>query len=359
MATAGMQNPSWFLYGPGSAKIMDRPTPTLKNANEVVLRVKYVGVCGSDVHFWKEGGFQRKVSDEKPIVMGHEASGTIEAVGSAVTNVKVGDNVAIEPGVPCRCCSACKRGEYNLCVAMRFFADPPDSHGALTKYLVMPEDFVYKVPDEVSLQEAVLVEPTAVAVHAARLAEIKYGQDVVVTGCGTIGLLCAAVAKAFGARRVILADIIQAKLDFAHTFLDCQTFLVEPGTPSEDVAAKLLETVGITGGVDAVIEASGAQSSIQTGIFLLKSGGSYVQAGLGKAKPEVPMLVLSEKELRVRGCFRYASGDYELALSLIAEGKVKPKAMLSSVTPFGTATLAWDKTARGEGVKNIIEGVRD
>ncbi|UQC81530.1 uncharacterized protein CLUP02_07016 [Colletotrichum lupini] len=166
------------------------------------------------VHFWKEGGFQRKVSDEKPIVMGHEASGTIEAVGSAVTNVKVGDNVAIEPGVPCRCCSACKRGEYNLCVAMRFFADPPDSHGALTKYLVMPEDFVYKVPDEVSLQEAVLVEPTAVAVHAARLAEIKYGQDVVVTGCGTIGLLCAAVAKAFGARRVILADIIQAKLDF-------------------------------------------------------------------------------------------------------------------------------------------------
>ncbi|KXH45983.1 hypothetical protein CNYM01_10251 [Colletotrichum nymphaeae SA-01] len=358
MATAGMQNPSWFLYGPGSAKIVDRPTPALNNEKSLVLRVKYVGVCGSDVHFWKEGGFQRKVSDEKPIVMGHEASGTIEAVGSAVTNVKVGDNVAIEPGVPCRRCSACKGGEYNLCVSMRFFADPPDSHGALTKYLVMPEDFVYKVPDEVSLQEAVLVEPTAVAVHAARLAEIKYGQDVVVTGCGTIGLLCAAVAKAFGARRVILVDIIQAKLDFAHTFLDCQTFLIEPGTTSEDVATKLLETMGITG-VDAVIEASGAQSSIQTGIFLLKSGGSYVQAGLGKAKPEVPMLVLSEKELRVRGCFRYASGDYELALSLIAEGKVKPKAMLSSVTPFETATLAWDKTARGEGVKNIIEGVRD
>ncbi|KAK7439223.1 hypothetical protein CaCOL14_001721 [Colletotrichum acutatum] len=354
MATAGMQNPSWFLYGPGSAKIVDRPTPILKNEDQVIIRVHYVGV-----HFWKEGGFQRKVSNEKPIVMGHEASGTIDAVGPAVTNVKVGDNVAIEPGVPCRRCPACKRGEYNLCVSMRFFADPPDSHGALTKYLIMPEDFVYKVPDEVSLQEAVLVEPTAVAVHAARLAEIKYGQDVVVTGCGTIGLLCAAVAKAFGARRVILVDIIQAKLDFANTFLDCQTFLVEPGTTGEDVAAKLLGTMGIADGVDAVIEASGAQSSIQTGIFLLKSGGSYVQAGLGKAKPEVPMLALSEKELRVRGCFRYAAGDYELALSLIADGKVKPKAMLSSVTPFETATLAWDKTARGEGVKNIIEGVRD
>ncbi|KAK1635649.1 sorbitol dehydrogenase [Colletotrichum phormii] len=354
-----MQNPSWFLYGPGSAKIVDRPTPTLKNEHDVVVRIRYVGVCGSDVHFWKEGGFQRKVSDEKPIVMGHEASGTIDAVGSGVTSIKVGDSVAIEPGFPCRRCKNCKDGHYNLCKRIAFAAAPPDSHGALTKYFVVPEDFVYKVPDEVSLQEAVLVEPTSVAVHATRLAEIKYGQDVVVTGCGTIGLLCAAVAKAFGARRVILVDIIQAKLDFAHTFLDCQTFLIEPGTTSEDVAAKLLEAAGIADGVDAVIEASGAQSSIQTGIFLLKAGGSYVQAGLGKAKPEVPMLVLSEKELRVRGCFRYGSGDYDLALSLIAEGKVKPKAMLSSVTPFETATLAWDKTAKGEGVKNLIEGVKD
>ncbi|OHE98592.1 hypothetical protein CORC01_06043 [Colletotrichum orchidophilum] len=359
MTTAGMQNPSWLLYGPGSAKIVDRPAPTLENEHDVIVRIRYVGVCGSDVHFWKEGGFQRKVSNEKPIVMGHEASGTIDAIGSGVTSVKVGDNVAIEPGFPCRRCKNCKDGVYNLCSDMRFAAAPPDSHGALTKYFVVPEDFVYKVPDEVSLQEAVVVEPTAVAVHATRLAEIKYGQDVVVTGCGTIGLLCAAVAKAFGARRVILVDIVQQKLDFAHTFLDCQTFLVEPGTTSEEVATKLLDTVGIAGGVDVVIEASGAQSSIQTGIFLLKSGGSYVQAGLGKAKPEVPMLVLSEKELRVRGCFRYASGDYELALSLIAEGRVKPKALLSSVTPFETATLAWDKTARGEGVKNLIEGVRE
>ncbi|KXH53544.1 hypothetical protein CSAL01_12606 [Colletotrichum salicis] len=301
-----MQNPSWFLYGPGSAKIVDRPTPTPKNELDVVVWIRYFGVCGSDVHFWKEGGFQRKASDEKPIVMGHEASGTIDAVESGVTSVKTADIRFVS-------------GWYS-------WPTPPDSHGALTKYFIVPEDFVYKVPDEVSLQEAVLVEPTSVAVQATRLAEINYGQDVVVTGCGTIGLLCAAVAKAFGARRVIFGRYYtgQARL-CAHL----------PRLRREH------------------------KSTIQTGIFLLKAGGSYVQAGLGKAKPEVPMLVLSEKELRVRGCFRYGSGDYELALSLIAEGKVKPKAMLSSVTPFETAILAWDKTARGEGVKNLIEGVKD
>lgn len=291
--------------------------------------------------------------------MGHEASGTIDAVGTDVTSVTVGDRVAIEPGFPCRRCKSCKDGVYNLCPGMKFAAAPPDTHGTLAKYFAVPEDFVYKIPDEISLQEAVLVEPTAVAVHSARLAEIKYGQDVVVTGCGTIGLLCAAVAKAFGARRVILVDILENKLEFAKTFVECETFLADVESASEDTAASLLESFGITGGVDAVIEASGAQSSIQTGIYVLKGGGSYVQAGLGKAKPEVPMLALSEKELKVRGCFRYASGDYEMALSLIAEGRVKPKALLSSVTPFENAPAAWEKTAKGEGIKNLIEGLRD
>ncbi|KAF9874314.1 alcohol dehydrogenase GroES-like domain-containing protein [Colletotrichum karsti] len=359
MATAEMQNPSWLLYGPKSAKLQDRPIPTISDDHEVIVRIKYVGVCGSDVHFWQEGGFMRKVSDEKPLVMGHEAAGIIDSIGTGVTSVKVGDRVAIEPGFPCRRCKNCKDGVYNLCPRMQFAADPPDNHGALAKYFVVPEDFVYRVPDEVSLEEAVLVEPTAVAVHSARLAGISFGQDVVVTGSGTIGLLSGAVAKAFGARRVILVDILEKKLEFARSFVECETFLADTKTDSEDIAAQILKKFGLTEGVDAVIEASGAQSSIQTGIYLLKRGGSYVQAGLGKARPEVPMLALSEKELKVRGCFRYGSGDYELALSLISQGRINTKALLSSVTSFENATAAWDKTANGEGIKNLIEGVKD
>ncbi|KAK1845816.1 xylitol dehydrogenase [Colletotrichum chrysophilum] len=358
-STSGMQNPSWFLYGPGSAKLEDRPVPEIKNDHDVMVQIKYVGVCGSDVHFWQEGGFMRKVSTLNPLVMGHEASGTIFSAGPGVTSVRVGDKVAIEPGFPCRRCKNCKDGVYNLCPRMAFAADPPENHGALTKYFVVPEDFVYKVPKEVSLQEAVLVEPTAVAVHSARLAEIRYGQDVVVTGSGTIGLLSAAVAKAFGAKRVVLVDILERKLEFARSFVECETFLADVKTDSEETASQLLKRFDMNEGVDAVIEASGAQSSIQTGIYLLKRGGSYVQAGLGKARPEVPMLALSEKELKVRGCFRYGSGDYETALSLIAQGRINTKALLSSITPFENATAAWDKTANGEGIKNLIEGVKD
>lgn len=290
--------------------------------------------------------------------MGHEASGTIFSAGPGVTSVRVGDKVAIEPGFPCRRCKNCKDGVYNLCPRMAFAADPPDNHGALTKYFVVPEDFVYKAPEEVSLQEAVLVEPTAVAVHSARLAEIRYGQDVVVTGSGTIGLLSAAVSKAFGAKRVVLVDILERKLEFARSFVECETFLADVKTDSEETASQLLKKFNMNDGVDAVIEASGAQSSIQTGIYLLKRGGSYVQAGLGKARPEVPMLALSEKELKVRGCFRYGSGDYETALALIAQGRINTRALISSITPFENATAAWDKTANGEGIKNLIEGVK-
>jgi len=300
-----------------------------------------------------------KVDAEHPLVVGHEASGVIAAIGSAVESVSVGDKVAIEPGFPCRRCTFCKNGSYNLCSNMKFAAAPPDTHGCLNKFWVAPEDFVYKISEEVNLQEAIVVEPTAVAVHAARLAKIKYGQDVVIMGSGTVGLLCGAVAKAFGAKRVILVDIMEKKLEFARNFVECETFLTNIRTTGEENAAQILERFNISGGVDAVIEASGAELSVQTGMMALKLGGSYVQTGIGKPKIEVPILVLSEKELRVRGCFRYGPGDYDIALDLISQGHVKPKALLSSVTPFEEAISAWEKTGRGEGIKNLIEGVRD
>lgn len=292
-------------------------------------------------------------------MVGHEASGVVDSVGPAVTSVKVGDKVAIEPGTPCRRCQFCKDGLYNLCAEMKFAAAPPDVHGCLTKFFVAPEDFVYVVPDKISLQEAVVVEPTAVAVHAARLADIKYGQDVVVMGSGTVGLLCGAVAKAFGARRVILVDVVQEKLEFAKTFLDCETYLTDPSIAGEDSASGIRETLGLPEGVHAVIEASGAETSVQTGVFVLMMGGSYVQTGIGRPFMNVPMLALSEKELRVRGCFRYGSGDYRMALSLMAQGTVRPKMLLSSLTPFHDAISAWERTGRGEGIKNLIEGPLD
>jgi D-xylulose reductase len=301
--------------------------------------------------------------------MGHEASGTIHSIGPAVTLVKPGDRVAIEPGIPCRFCKACKNGTYNLCRKMKFAAapGPPDTPGTLSKYFRIAEDFVYRIPESIGLQEAVLVEPLSVAVHAVKLVDVKPGETVVVMGSGTIGLLCAAVARQFGAHRIILVDILDTKLEFAKEFLGCETFQPLVQQTAEENAARLLdklglqeECVGMFGGrVDTVIEASGAASSIETGIHILRPGGKYVQVGVGQARIEFPIVALSMKEIVFRGCFRYGAGDYELAVELMSKRLVDVRPLISSITRFHEATEAWEKTARGEGIKNLIEGVQE
>ena len=197
-----------LLYGPGKAQFEHRDVPTLSDPYDILVRIAYVGVCGSDVnsnnhlfptkgrvlishqaHFWKHGGVVRMVSEEQPLVMGHEASGIVHSVGPAVTKVVPGDRVAIEPGFSCRRCKQCKAGRYNICPEMSFAADPPDNHGTLARLFRTPEDFVYQIPESLSLEESVLLEPLSVAVHGARLAGITPGHTVLVQGSGTIGLL--------------------------------------------------------------------------------------------------------------------------------------------------------------------------
>ncbi|KAF2853609.1 GroES-like protein [Plenodomus tracheiphilus IPT5] len=364
-----MQNASIVLYGAHHAEMKDKPIPELNDPNDVLVRIAYIGVCGSDVHFWNHGGIGKMIDPERGIVMGHEASGRIHALGSAVQNLNVGDRVAIEPGVPCRLCKMCKAGTYNLCRLVRFAAapGPPDTDGTLTKYFRIASDFVYKIPESLSLEEAVLVEPLAVAVHAVRLGDVRPGETIVVMGSGPIGILCAAVAKQFGAHLVIVVDIVAQKLDFVARYLDCETYKPEHTDTPEESAARLLshfslEESGIDtfgGRVDTVVEASGAASSIETGIHILRPGGRLVQTGLGKQKIEFPIMAMSQKELLVRGCFRYGAGDYELAIGLLEKGLVDVKPLISSVTPFESATEAWERTASGVGVKNLIRGVQD
>ncbi|KAA8612542.1 Tdh Threonine dehydrogenase [Pyrenophora tritici-repentis] len=364
-----MQNPSVVLYGPHNAKIEDRPIPELVDAHDVIIRINYVGVCGSDVHFWHHGGIGKMVNPSTGLVMGHEASGTIHSVGSSVKTVKPGDRVAIEPGVPCRVCKACKSGTYNLCRNIRFAAapGPPDTPGTLSKYFRCAEDFVYKIPETIGLDEAVLVEPIAVAVHAVKLGDIRPGETVVVMGSGTIGLFCAAVARQFGAHRIIIVDILEKKLEFAANFLKCETYLFSMDISAEDNAENLLNKfdlveygIDTTGGlVDTVIEASGATASIETGIHMIRPGGKYVQTGLGKPIIEFPIVAMGQKELMMRGCFRYGAGDYELAVKLLENGLIDVKPLITSVTLFEQATDAWEKTSRGDGIKNLILGVQN
>ena len=291
--------------------------------------------------------------------MGHEASGIVAAVGSAVTDLKPGDEVAIEGSRPCRKCRRCKEGLYNLCPEMKFAACPPDTDGMLTKFFKVPADFCYKLPTGVALGEGVLVEPLAVAVHAVRMVNIKPGQTVVVFGSGTIGVLSAAVAKAYGASKTVAVDLLDAKLEFAKRFNSSAIFKPDTKVSAEENATRLVVENDLGLGADAVIEASGAESSVNTAMHVLRPGGSYVQTGLGKPTISFPILAMSEKELHCHGAFRYGPGDYETALGFLEKGAVPVKELITKVFPFEKVTEAWEATKRGEGIKNMIQGVQD
>lgn len=192
------------------------------------------------------------------MVLGHESAGIISEVGESVTQLKVGDRVTLEPGICCRRCVRCKEGNYNLCFDMKFAATPPYD-GTLAKYYVLPEDFCIKLPEHMSLEEGALIEPLAVAVHITKQGDIAQGDSVVVFGAGPVGLLCCAVAKAFGAKKVIAVDIAQKRLDFAKTYIADGLF--EPARVSaEENAERLKKEQDLPIGVDVAIDASGAVS---------------------------------------------------------------------------------------------------
>ncbi|KAL4932160.1 NAD(P)-dependent alcohol dehydrogenase [Aspergillus undulatus] len=369
-------NPSCLLYGPHDARFEDRPLPTITNPHDVIVKIAYTGVCGSDVHFWHSGGIRTFVSPNSPLTMGHEASGSIHAVGSTVTSLSPGDIVAIEPGYPCRHCERCKSGGYNLCPRMKFAADPGSGlHGTLARYFLVPGDFCYKIPRNsgVRLKEAVLIEPLAVAVHAVRLADVKPGDTVLVFGSGTIGVFAAAVAREFGARVVISVDLNESRLSFAQRVVGddvSRTYIPDTTQPPEENARRILTTYadaldinlnsGVGHGIDIAIDASGAPPSIQTAIHALRMGGSYVQAGMGKRTIDFPISEMVEKEITARGCFRYGPGDFQLGIRLATKpgGRIGEKMgeFITREFSFERATEAWECAGRGEGVKTVIWG---
>ncbi|KAF2268210.1 GroES-like protein [Lojkania enalia] len=347
------KNPSFVLQSPGKVSYEDRPIPELSSPYDVLVKPKWTGICGSDVHYWVHGRIGPFVV-ESPMVLGHESSGIVVAVGEKVKSLRVGDRVAMEPGVPCRRCVRCKEGKYNLCADMAFAATPPFD-GTLAGYYSLPEDYCYVLPEKMNLEEGALIEPTAVAVHITRQAGIKPGDQVVVFGAGPVGLLCCAVAKAYGAKKVVTVDINEERLNFALKYAATHSFKSQK-VSAEENGQKIVEECGLGLGADIIIDATGAEPCIQTAIHALRMGGTFVQGGMGKPDITFPIMAMCTKELNVKGSFRYGPGDYQTAVDLVAGGRISVKELVTGKVKFGDAEQAFAQVKDGKGIKLLIEG---
>ncbi|XP_066923109.1 sorbitol dehydrogenase-like [Clytia hemisphaerica] len=314
-------NLSCVLYGIDDMRIESRPTPK-PGPNQVLLSMHSVGICGSDVHYWKHGRIGDFVVNA-PMVLGHEASGIVVETGEGVEHLKKGDRVAIEPGVPCRMCDCCKTGSYNLCPKMEFCATPPID-GSLCRYYVHAADFCYKLPDHVSCEEGALLEPLSVAVNACKRAQVKMGDHILVCGAGPIGLVSLLVAKACGATQVCITDLDENRLKVAKELGADMTFKIT-SRDGREVAEQVKKEFGR---IDKTIECSGAESSVHTAIYATASGGIAMLVGMGKAEINLPIFEVLVREIDVRGNFRYVN-CYPTALDLVASGKVNVKPLIT------------------------------
>ncbi|KJX97567.1 sorbitol dehydrogenase-like protein [Zymoseptoria brevis] len=300
--------------------------------HEVQIAISSTGLCGSDLHYYSH--FRNgDILVREPLSLGHESSGIVTSIGSSVTHLQPGDRVALEVGIPCGACQRCKQGRYNICKDVKFRSSGkafPHFQGTLQERINHPAEWVYKLPDDVSLDVGALLEPLGVALHAWRRSLIKdVGSEgtVVVFGAGAVGLLCAAVAKVKGAGKVVIADIDEGRLKFAveNGFAD-QSYVVpmkrgkdleESLAIAKEVAKEVGEVDGV-GEVDVVFECTGVPACVQAGIYATKPGGRLMLVGMGHPIQTIPLGAAALREVDIVGVFRYAN-TYKESIEIVQQ----------------------------------------
>ena len=295
------------LTGQQALVLRDVPTPGYAD-DEVLVEVAAVGVCGSDTHYFRHGRIGNAVVDG-PLILGHEVSGRIVAVGSEVPPDRVGERVAVEPQKPCRRCRECRAGHYNLCPKMEFYATPPVD-GCFARYCVIRSEYAHRVPDTMSDEAAALLEPLSVAITTMRKARVVPGSRVLVAGAGPIGIICAQTARAFGAADILVTDLVAERRERALRY--GATRVLDPR--QVDVA-----TAGLD--VDAFVDASGAPSAVQSGIRAVRPGGAAVLVGMGSSEMVLPVEHIQNFEVTVTGIYRYTD-TWPVAIHLVSTGLV-------------------------------------
>lgn len=338
-----------IMEGIGKMGFTQRPIPTPKE-DEVLVKLEYVGICGSDMHYYETGAIGDFVV-ELPFVLGHEPGGTVVEVGSKVTHLKVGDRVALEPGKTCGHCRYCREGKYNLCPDVVFFATPPVD-GVFQEYVAHEADLCFKLPDNVSTLEGALIEPLAVGFHAAIQGDAHLGQKAVVMGAGCIGLVSLMALKARGVQEVYVVDVMDKRLDKA---LELGATAVINGK-KEDVVARLNQLTGGLG-TDLAIDTAGSEFTVRQAIMAAAKGSTIVLVGYSRTgEMNMPTDFILNKELTLKSVFRYRH-IYPIAIEAVASGKVNLKGIVSNIFPLSDIQNAMDESIRNKAdiVKSVIK----
>ncbi|KAJ3573417.1 hypothetical protein NPX13_g4710 [Xylaria arbuscula] len=302
---AVLTNPDHELYLQQS----DRPTP---GPGQCLVHVRATGICGSDVHFWKHGHIgDMVVRGENGL--GHESAGVILATGPGVTRFQPGDRVAIECGVPCMkaSCFSCRTGQYNACPEVVFYSTPP-YHGTLRRYHVHPEDWLHKIPDTMTYEEGSLLEPLSVALAGIDRSMLRLGDHMVICGAGPIGIVTLLAANAAGANPIVITDINETRLELAKK--------------ARTEGATSFELLGQE--AKLVIECTGVESSVVTGIYSCRFGGMVFVIGCGKDFATLPFMYMSAKEIDLRFQYRYHD-TYPKAIGLVESGVIDVKPLVT------------------------------
>lgn len=338
-----------LMDGIGKMSFTRRPIPTPKD-DEVLVKLEYVGICGSDMHYYEKGAIGDFVV-EPPFVLGHEPGGTVIEVGSKVTHLKVGDRVALEPGKTCGHCRYCREGKYNLCPDVVFFATPPVD-GVFQEYVAHEANLCFKLPDNVSTMEGALIEPLAVGFHAAIQGDAHLGQKAVVMGAGCIGLVTLMALKARGVQEVYVVDVMEKRLAKAMELGATATI----NGQNEDVVARLTELTGGMG-TDLAVDTAGSEATVRQAIMAAAKGSTIVLVGYSRTgEMTIPTDFILNKELTLKSVFRYRH-IYPVAIEAVASGKVNLKGIVTNIYPLSDIQRAMDESVRNKAdiVKSVIK----
>lgn len=341
-----MDNKSAVLTSVQTIEMRPAPMP-VPGEDEVLIKLEYCGVCGSDVHFFEDGYIGARKATF-PMVLGHEAAGIVAAAGSAVSHLKPGDKVTVEPGIPCGHCNFCREGRYNLCRDLVFLSTPPHD-GVLSRYITHPASLTYRLPEQVSLLEGALIEPLAVGIHAARLGNISSPKTAVILGAGCIGLTTLLACRQMGASKIIMTDLYENRLKKAKELGADYTV----SASGEDTVQHILElTDGL--GADVVFETAGSRHTAYQTSLLVRTGGTIVLVGniIGDITFNFRNMTLKEADLKT--VWRYRN-IYPAAIDAIAKGTIPIGNIVTKLYEFDESQKAFEASMNEK--QNIVKAV--